>query len=205
MAKSDNKERSIRNYNAHFTRTNLFVELANNTQQNLMNTLFLVATIFLGLTSPLVSDVQSLPGSLRLILFLSWILTILSIFSGLIQVIFDMLFLKDSFISSSKREGIWKDIPEEDGEFDTAIEQSNKIAKLHKVQSTFIPLILQAVFISIAMVLAIIVGGGVLFGYRELSPEKCPQYRPSFHTMRTQSKSNFMKDYSCAHNTYYAK
>jgi hypothetical protein len=161
--KTNNLERSIRNYNAHFTRANLFVELANKTEQGLSNTLFLIATIFLGLTSPLVSDVQSLSEGLKVILFMSWILTVFSIMAGLWQIILNLQFLSSHFRASNEREAIWAEMPVEDGDFRKAVTLSDGIDRIQNQQTPFSALKGQAAFMIAAICLAIVVGGFALF------------------------------------------
>lgn len=163
MAKNDNLERSARNYNAHFTRANLFVGLANNTEQGLSNTLFLIATIFLGLTSPLVSDVQSLSEGHKVILFISWVFTIVSILAGLIQIAINLKFFEWHFKLSNKQESIWSEMPSTNQEFDEAVKKSDAEMAESPIQTTFIPLTVQAVTMVIAIILAMTVGGLALF------------------------------------------
>ena len=163
MAKNDNLERSAKNYNAHFTRANLFVGLANNTEQGLSNTLFLIATIFLGLTSPLVSDVQSLSEGHKVILFISWVFTIVSILAGLIQIAFNLKFFEWHFKLSNKQESIWAEMPSTDQEFDETVKKSDAEMAESPIQTTFIPLTIQAVTMVIAIILAMTVGGLALF------------------------------------------
>ncbi len=189
MAKNKNlNDIAIRNHNTHFTRANLYVELANQTEQGLSNTLFLIATIFLGITSPLVSDVQGLAEGQKTILFMSWMLTAISILSGLVQIAINLDFFAKAFKLSNEQETIWANMPEDDKEFDLAVEKSDKKVDESKLQSTLIPLGIQATTMTFAIVLAIIVGGLTLFGIRE--PESSNDIKYIFSQQETYTKNS---------------
>lgn len=158
MSKGDYLERSIRNKAGHFTRANIFVEFANNSEQNLSNTLFLIATIFLGLSSPLVSDIEIISGFAKGILFFSWVLTIFSIFFGLWQLLINIRFFEKSYKLFNKLEDLWSALPSKFVEYNKTLEKSEKLYKDYEFQTTFRPLILQAGCMIVAIILAVIVG-----------------------------------------------
>lgn len=161
--KNDYTKHSATNYNAHFTRANLFVEMANKTEQGLSNSLFLIATIFLGLTSPLVSDIQQLPEGLKVILFFSWVLTIISILAGLEQIRRNLKFFEERFKLSNEHEATWAEMPSDETTFRNAVTTTDKKEVESAVQTTFIPLATQAITMVVAITLAVIVGGLALF------------------------------------------
>lgn len=151
-------EKSIRNKFAHFTRANIFVEATNSTEQHLINNLILVATIFLGLTSPFISDLSVLSQTSRSLLFVSWMLTILSIIFGLYQVYTNIKFLRDAYRLDNKLESIWSSLPQTQSNYNTAMNVSREIQKDNKNQSSFIGLITQAMCLIIAMLITTIIG-----------------------------------------------
>lgn len=170
MAKNHNRERAQRNHQSHFTRANLYVELANKTEQGLSNTLFLVATVFLGLTSPLVSDMQGLAEGLKVVLFISWVLTVTSIIAGLIQTVVNLNFFAKAFKLSNEQEGIWANMPEDEEEYDKIAAISDKKVDETELQSTLMPLGVQATCMVLAILLAMIVGGFALFSQSDNTP-----------------------------------
>ncbi len=163
VAKNSNSERADRNHQSHFARANLYVGLANQTEQGLSNTLFLVATIFLGITSPLVSNIQSLAEGLKAVMFISWVFTITSIVAGLVQILVNLNFFAKAFKLSNEQEGIWANMPDDKKEYDRMVELSDKKVEETELQSSLIPLGVQTCCMVVAILLAMVVGGFALF------------------------------------------
>jgi len=178
MTNSTYFEKSIRNKSAYFDRANLFVELANSTEQHLTNNLILVATVFLGLSSPLVSNLSNLPSVGRTLLFISWAFTIISILFGFGQIYINIKFFEKSFKFQNRLEGIWSKLPSTQPEYNSVLRVSKELAKDNDTQSTFMPLILQALSMVLAIALAVTVGIIVLT-----------------NTGGHQTKSNYIFDY----------
>lgn len=186
--KNDYTKHSSTNYNAHFTRANLFVEMANKTEQGLSNSLFLIATIFLGLTSPLVSDIQQLPEGLKVVLFFSWVLTVISILAGLEQIRKNLKFFEERFKLSNEHEAVWAEMPSDEATFKKAIEATDKKEAKSEVQTTFAPLAVQAITMVAAIILAVIVGGLALF---KTDSNRMTQTYDGRHIIKNEARKDY--------------
>ncbi len=113
---------------------------------------------------------QGLAEGLKVVLFISWVLTVTSIIAGLIQTVVNLNFFAKAFKLSNEQEGIWANMPEDEEEYDKIAAISDKKVDETELQSTLMPLGVQATCMVLAILLAMIVGGFALFSQSDNTP-----------------------------------
>jgi len=144
----------------YFERANLWVTQANETERNISNTLILIGTIFLGISSPLVSDLKSLNESYKIALFVSWVFSIFSIICGLAQFYTNLKFFEKIAKGDNDNEGLWSEVTYTQTDYDRIRAKSDEINRNIVLTTPYKALKLQAVGLMIAIILAVLVGAG---------------------------------------------
>lgn len=155
--------RGVRNKEHFFARAGMWVTEANETERHLSNTLIAVGTVFIGITSPLVSDLQQLSEGQKVVIFFSWVLAVASIVFGLIQVFGNMRFFADNGKIDNDQEGLWSEITFTKEQYQEINKKSKNLSKKMKVQSSFTFLYLQIGSLLVAILLAMLIGSLVFF------------------------------------------
>lgn len=173
--------RGVRNKEHFFTRAGMWITEANETERHLSNILILVGTVFIGITSPLVSDLQSLSEGQKVVLLFSWVLAIFSILFGIAQLFINMKFFADNGKVDNEQESVWSEITYTKEQYQEVNKKSKSLSKKIGIQSSFTFLYLQIGSLFGAILLAILIGSLVFFtGSKN-------------HTSSNSEKTNCMK------------
>lgn len=159
----DYKFYSLHNRVSNAERTDIFVTTANQTQASLINALMLIAIVFLGATSPFISDLQSLSLGQKIFIFIGWTLTILSAISGFMQIIIDLKFFEKASQLFSNIEQIWSELPDNEKEYSTALDKTREEGEKVVVKSSMVFVYLQGSLLLIALIIFVVIGGVSLF------------------------------------------
>lgn len=161
--KPDYKFYSLHNRIANSERTDIFVSTTNTTQASLINALLLIAIVFLGATSPFISDLQTLSIGQKIFIFIGWTLTIFSAICGFVQIIIDMKFFEKTSEVFSNIEQVWSELPGDEKEYSTALDKTREEGEKIAVKSSMLFVYLQGVLLLTALIIFVVIGGVSLF------------------------------------------
>lgn len=156
---SANEEIRRRNKDAAQRAALFWIELANQRQSEIIRQLLGLSAVLLPLSASIILSNTPLDITEKYLLTSSWILFLISIIAGFIQIQIDSKYFVLLSRDSSKREELWSDsnrsVP--------TIEK--EVASLGKVPgaSTSLPQYIQAVTFFIGLILVAIVGALILF------------------------------------------
>lgn len=154
-----------RNKDTHLNSARYWVGLANQQSFEINKQFLTFAALLLTLSTSAIALVNANSSSNQLtdvdkvLLLASWVFLILSLISGIIQIVVDVKFFIYLCVDESKRERIWSQMGKSN---ETLNEEEQALGSTDK-SSTFIPLILQGVFLTLAIVFLMTLGVTLLY------------------------------------------
>lgn len=136
-----------------------WIDLSSQRLINLNSQLLGFTAILLPLTASIVLSDIKLEEREKWLLVLIWVLLIISIVAGLIQICIDMIYFRGLSRDSSNREKIWSDFSRPIVDLE---KQTKKLGQV-KESSTHAPLIIQAIALVVGLVVLIFLAGFILF------------------------------------------
>lgn len=162
---SKNEELRQRNKDAAQRAALFWIELANKRQSEIVHELLAVSAVLIPLSASIVIAKISLSVFQQHLLVIIWILLLLSVAAGFIQIAIDSNFFIALSRDASSREKLWSDTQRSVNDIE------NDVKKLGETpgSSTMIPVYIQAVTFLLALITITIVGISIIPNTRNTS------------------------------------
>jgi len=161
MAKKDNNKKArIRNKEFAARRADMWVKEANNKLNELSRLFLTLVTLVFTLSLPIISNPANLDITGKVLLMFSWFSSLLSLAFGIYNIWIDAKFFEKLKNVENKSERIWS---ETNGDYGEMFGKDRENRANLPMSTSFIPLILQLIFLVISMLLLTTIGIRLLF------------------------------------------
>ncbi len=158
--KNNTEEARIRNKEFAARRADMWVKEANSKLNELSRLLLTLVALIFTLSLPIISNPDSLGVASKVLLILSWVSSLTSLSFGIYNIWIDAKFFENLKNIENTSEGIWS---KTDGDYNEMFEKDQKNKSDLPKSTTFVPLALQLVFLTISLLLLTTIGVRLLF------------------------------------------
>lgn len=162
MTTFDIEQSRQQNKQAASRRSDQWILLANERENDISKLLFSITALIFTISLPFITNSSNFSDSQKMLLILTWVTDIISLLFGAVSVYMSMKYFEKLARIDNRSEEIWSvhidSVKEYSSVYKKDIENQDKKA----LSASFIPLLLQGVFLTLSIVLLFTIATSVL-------------------------------------------